>query len=168
MLGQLLVLAVLPALLIAAAATDIASFTIPNSISLALIGAFAAFALAERLTAGAIGTHLLAGGVGLLAGFTLFALGYIGGGDAKFFAAIVLWLGIGDFAQYALLSAIAGGALTLCLLSLRKLPLPSVLASKAWIQRLHDQNSGIPYGVALAAGVFVVLPHTEIFRLAAA
>jgi prepilin peptidase CpaA len=48
------------------------------------------------------------------------------------------------------------------------LPLPSVLASKAWIQRLHDKNGGIPYGVALAAGVFVVLPHTEIFRLAAA
>ena len=28
-------------------------------------------------------------------------------------------------------------------------------------------SSGIPYGVALAAGVFVILPHTEIFRLAA-
>jgi Flp pilus assembly protein protease CpaA len=32
--------------------------------------------------------------------------------------------------------------------------------------RLHDARSGIPYGVALAAGAFAVLPHSEIARLA--
>ena len=35
-----------------------------------------------------IGLHLLAGFIGLAMGFTLFALGYIGGGDAKLFAAV--------------------------------------------------------------------------------
>ena len=29
------------------------------------------------------------------------------------------------------------------------------------------RSSGIPYGVALAAGAFFLLPSTEIFRLAA-
>jgi prepilin peptidase CpaA len=38
---------------------------------------------------------------------------------------------------------------------------------QAWIVTLHDARSGIPYGVALAAGAFILLPSTEIFRLAA-
>jgi Flp pilus assembly protein protease CpaA len=33
--------------------------------------------------------------------------------------------------------------------------------------RLHDPKAGVPYGVALAAGVFLILPQTEVFRLAA-
>jgi prepilin peptidase CpaA len=52
-------------------------------------------------------------------------------------------------------------------LALRRLPLPALLARQSWILRLHDSHAGIPYGVALAAGVLVVLPGTEIFRLAA-
>jgi prepilin peptidase CpaA len=43
-----------------------------------------------------------------------------------------------------------------------------LLTSQGWILRLHDERGGIPYGVALAAGAFIILPHTEIFRLAAA
>ena len=49
---------------------------------------------------------------------------------------------------------------------LRQLPLPAMLAGQAWIVRLHDAKGGIPYGVALAAGAFVILPQTEIFRIA--
>jgi prepilin peptidase CpaA len=36
-----------------------------------------------------------------------------------------------------------------------------------WLVKLHDARSGIPYGVALAAGAFFLLPSTEVFRLAA-
>ncbi len=61
-----------------------------------------------------------------------------------------------------------GGFLTLGLLLMRQWPLPSQLTRQAWIMRLHDARSGIPYGVALAAGAFILLPNTEIFRLAAA
>jgi len=43
-----------------------------------------------------------------------------------------------------------------------------MLARYGWIVRLHDARSGIPYGVALAASVFFLLPSTEIFRVAAA
>ena len=50
---------------------------------------------------------------------------------------------------------------------LRRLPLPRLLARQAWILRLHDEKAGIPYGVALAAGALVILPGTDIFRLAA-
>ena len=86
MFAEILVIVALPLLLAAAAGWDLASFTIPNFLTAALLGAFALFALAAGLTLPAIGWHLLAGLLGLI-GFTLFALGYIGGGDAKLFAA---------------------------------------------------------------------------------
>ena len=168
MLAEILVLVALPALLAAAAGWDLASFTIPNFLPAALLGAFVVFILAAHLSAPMIGAHLLAGFLGLAVGFTLFALGYIGGGDAKLFAAVVLWLGFSDLMDYTLLASIAGGALTLGILALRRLPLPAFLTSQGWIMRLHDEKAGIPYGVALAAGAFVLLPYSEIFRLACA
>jgi prepilin peptidase CpaA len=93
MLAEFLVLIALPLLLAAAAGWDIASFTIPNFLTLALLGAFAVFAFAAGLSFTVIGWHLLAGFLGLLIGFTLFAIGHVGGGDAKLFAVMVLWLG---------------------------------------------------------------------------
>jgi prepilin peptidase CpaA len=105
--------------------------------------------------------------VALAAGFALFALGYIGGGDAKLFACVTLWLGFHDLVAYALVACVLGGALSLALLSVRKFPLPLFLARHEWLSRLHDRREGVPYGVALAAGLFLILPQTEVFRLVA-
>jgi prepilin peptidase CpaA len=168
MIAEILVIVALPLLLAAAGLWDLASFTIPNFLTAALLALFAMFALAAGLGLAAIGWHLLAGLIGLLLGFTLFALGFIGGGDAKLFAVTVLWLGFKDLMPYALVASVAGGALTLALIGLRQLPLPASFMRRAWIVKLHDARSGIPYGVALAAGAFILLPSTEIFRLAAA
>ncbi|HEV8491681.1 MAG TPA: prepilin peptidase [Candidatus Angelobacter sp.] len=167
MLAEILVIVALPLVLAAAAGWDLASFTIPNFLTLALLAIFAVFAVAAGLSPGVIGWHLLAGGLGLFIGFTLFALGYIGGGDAKLFAAVALWLGFNDMLPYTLVASLFGGLLTGGLLLLRQWPLPAVLIRQSWIVKLHDANSGIPYGVALAAGVFFLLPSTEVFRLAA-
>ena len=168
MIAEILVVVALPALLAAAAGWDLASFTIPNFINIAVIAVFPLFALAAGLPLNAIGFHLLAGFAGLAIGFSLFALGYIGGGDAKLFAGIALWLGFADLMPYALLASVFGGFLTLALLIVRQWPLPHTLARQPWILKLHDTRSGVPYGVALAAGAFILLPYTEIFRLAAA
>ncbi|HWD27044.1 MAG TPA: prepilin peptidase [Rhizomicrobium sp.] len=168
MTAELLVLIVLPALLALAAGWDVASFTIPNFLQLALIGSFAVFVIAIGMQPAAIGSHLLAGFMGLAVGFTLFALGYIGGGDAKLFACILLWIGLANLLDYTLIACVMGGALSLLIIGMRKLPLPAMLTGQAWILRLHDAKGGIPYGVALAAGAFLVLPQTEIFKLAAA
>ena len=167
MLAQFLLLMMVPALLAAAAIWDLASFTIPNYLSLALIALFGAFALATGLSATAAGLHVLIGLVALAIGFAMFALNYIGGGDAKLFAGVALWLGPHDLVAYSLVATILGGVLTLTLLAIRRLPLPAGLARQGWILKLHDSRSGIPYGVALAAGFFVILPHAEIFHLAA-
>lgn len=167
MIAELLVLAVLPALLAVAAGWDLASFTIPNILQGLLVAAFALFAFAAGLPLPVVGWHLLAGLAGLVAGFAFFAAGWIGGGDAKLFAGVALWLGFHDMLPYALVASVAGGALTLLLLALRERPLPGFLMAWPWVLRLHDRKAGIPYGVALAAGAFVLLPQTEIFRLAA-
>lgn len=167
MIAQFLLLIALPALLAAAAVWDVSSFTIPNYLSLAVAGTFALFALAIGLPFASLGLHLLAGLIGLIIGFTMFARNYIGGGDAKLYAGMALWFGPHDLVAYSLVATILGGLLTLMLLALRQLPLPVGLVRQEWIIKLHDSKSGIPYGVALAAGAFVVLPHAEILHLAA-
>ncbi len=165
MIAEFLVFAALPALLLAAAGWDIASYTIPNFLALALLGAFALFAMASSMAPAIVGWHLLAGFIGLVAGFILFALGYVGGGDAKLFACVALWFGLRDLGEYALFAAVFGGMLTLGLLSFRKIPLSSTLGRQGWLMRLHDEKAGIPYGAALAAGAFALLPYTDVFRL---
>ena len=164
--AEFLVMLVLPVLLLAAAASDLASFTIPNFLTLAVAACFLPFLALAHLPLAMVAAHLGAGLAGLVLGFGLFALGYIGGGDAKLFAGIALWLGLHDLAAYALAASVLGGLLTLTILGLRQLPLPALAARQDWILRLHGEKSGIPYGVALAAGALVMLPHAEIFRLA--
>jgi prepilin peptidase CpaA len=161
---EILVLALLPALLLAAACWDVASFTIPNSIQAALIALFLLYVVATGMPAASFGGHLLAGFIGLVVGFTFFSLGYIGGGDAKLFACASLWLGLAVLPSYALVASVLGGGLTLALLSFRSLPLPGILARQGWIMRLHDQASGVPYGVALAAGALAIVLYTDGLR----
>ena len=161
MIAEVLVLAALPLLLLAAALWDVTNFTIPNFIQLALIATFLVFALAVGMSVSSFGGHVLAGFIGLLVGFTLFALGYIGGGDAKLFACASLWLGLSQLPAFALIASVLGGGLTLALLSFRSLPLPDMLARQDWVMRLHDHKAGVPYGVALAAGALAVVLYTD-------
>lgn len=161
-------------LLVIAAVWDLTSFTIPNFLSLILVALFAVFApvavfmLHPALPAAEIGWHLLAGALALALGFTLFAFGYVGGGDAKLFAAAALWVGFGNLLEFAALAALFGGGLALLLLTMRTVPMPAMLDGQGWLARLHDAKSGIPYGVALAGGALATLPHTDVFRLATA
>jgi prepilin peptidase CpaA len=150
--------------LIAAAGWDLATYTIPNPIQIALLASFVLFIIVSSMPVGMIAQHCAAGFVGLAVGFVLFALGYVGGGDAKLFACVALWFGLSDFVSYALTASIFGGVLTFGLLFFRKIPLPAVLARQGWLVRLHDEKAGIPYGVALAAGSFAILPYTDVFR----
>jgi len=168
MAAELLVLVFLPAVLALAAGWDVASLTIPNFLSLALLVAFALFCLFTRLPAQMVVGHLLAGLLGLVVGFALFVPGFVGGGDAKLFACTLVWMGLHSALQYALAASLFGGGLAIVFLSLRALPLPEAAARLPWVARLHDPKGGLPYGVALALGGAVTLPYTDVFRVAAA
>ncbi len=92
--------------------------------------------------------------------FTLFAFGWIGGGDAKLAAATALWLGFDPLMNYLLYASLLGGALTLLILKFRTLPVPAVLHNQDWVMRLHHSKEGVPYGIALAIGALTVYPDT--------
>lgn len=163
MAAEIILLGILPLLLILAAGWDLTSFTIPNRLTLAVAACFPLFAFTAGFSLAETGWHFFAGGVGLLISMVLFFFRFIGGGDAKLFAAAALWLGFGDLAGYALAVSLLGGGLTLVLLLFRQLPLPAIACRQRWILRLHDNASGIPYGVALSGGFLIILPQVDIF-----
>jgi prepilin peptidase CpaA len=150
-----------PALMAFAAASDLLTMTIPNRVSLVLVAGFVALALASGMTPYDMLTHVGAGAAVLVVAFGCFAMGWIGGGDAKVAAAASLWLGFAHLLNYLVCASLYGGALTLLLLQFRQWPLPHALASQDWLSRLHAKESGIPYGIALAIGALMIYPETE-------
>jgi prepilin peptidase CpaA len=153
-----------PALMAFAAASDLFTMTISNRVSLALAAGFLALALLGGMGFYDLLLHAAAGAIVLAAAFGCFAMGWVGGGDAKVAAAAALWIGFGHLMNYLLYASLFGGALTLLLLQFRQWPLPYSLAGQTWLIRLHAKESGIPYGIALAIGALVIYPETEWMR----
>jgi len=160
---QTALLILFPALVIVAALSDATSMTIPNWISAILTAAFLPAALACGLGWSQIGLSVGIGIAALLVGAIMFALRWIGGGDAKLFAAAMLWLGLAGAGPFLAWTALAGGALALALLSARQLYAQSGLSvRRAWIERLLAPAGDIPYGIAIAAGALAAFPHSSL------
>ena len=104
--------------------------------------------------------HVAAGALILVIAFVCFLRGWIGGGDAKLAAATALWFGFDYLMNYLLYASLLGGALTLLLIQFRTTPLPAFLAHQGWVQRLHQKDGDVPYGIALAIGALIVYPET--------
>ena len=160
MLTDVIRLVMFPALMAFAASSDLLTMTISNRLSLALAGGFFLLTLITGMGLTAIGMHLAAGALVLTVCFGFFAMGWIGGGDAKLAAATALWFGFDYLLDYLVYASLFGGVLTVLLIQFRRLPLPAVLARQGWILKLHDAGSGVPYGIALAAAALVVYPKT--------
>lgn len=156
-----------PAGMALAASYDLLTMTIPNKLVLALAASFFAIALAVQMPLDVLAMHVACALLVLVVGFTFFALGWIGGGDAKLAAATALWLGFGLAMPYLLYAALLGGALTLAILGLRNLPLMPILARYGWLERLHHPKSGVPYGIALAIAGLLTYSGSTIFTLLA-
>ncbi len=152
-----------PALMVFAALSDLFTMTISNWVSLALIVIFLPFAYAAGLSPQDIGLHMACGFGVLVLTFSMFACGWVGGGDAKLAAATAVWMGWRDVGDYGLDAAMIGGALTLLLLNARLLPLPRWATGIGWLAHLHDRQTGIPYGIALAFAGLLVYPETSIW-----
>jgi prepilin peptidase CpaA len=153
-----------PALMAFAAASDLFTMTISNRVSLLLAAGFLVLALLSGMALQDILLHVGAGAAVLVVAFACFAMGWVGGGDAKVAAAAGLWFGFGHLLNYLLYASLFGGALTLLLLQFRQWPLPYPFAGQAWLLKLHAKETGIPYGIALAIGALMVYPETEWIR----
>lgn len=142
---------------------DVRTNRIPNIVI--GIGVFLAVALQGVSGFGALGATLLGGGVALVVGFSLFALGAIGGGDAKLFMVVGAFMGPVGFFYAFLASAIVGGVLAIAVAVRRGVVVPVLLGCKdlvinaftfgrAGMRPSSDKAYAVtvPYGAAIALG----------------
>jgi prepilin peptidase CpaA len=94
----------------------------------------------------------------LIVGTPMFAAGKLGGGDVKLLAATGLWFDFHGAFWMLICVAIAGGVLAIIVLTLRAIGWSEKLRAKISLLR---PKSGIPYGVAIAAGslIAMILEH---------
>ena len=158
---------IFPLCMAIAAFTDMLSMTIPNRVSVILGLSFLVVAPLAGMGLIEIGWHLAAGAIVLAAGFALFALNIMGGGDAKVLAASALWYGYNsDLVLYLGTVGVLGGFLALIVLALRAnqntllaLPVPIPM-------HFFKDRVGIPYGMAIGLAAFLTYPDTDIVALA--
>lgn len=164
----LLSLAPLPALVIVAALSDLTTMKIPNWISGALFLAFFPAAVLAGLSPIDMGLHVAVGLAALLAGMAMFALRWMGGGDAKLIATAAVWFGLSGIGPMLLSVAIAGGVFSMGLILSRRY-VPTLMATpQGWFGRLMEPKGDIPYGVAIAAGVLAAYPISPVVAAFAA
>lgn len=155
MVVQALSVAAFAGLAIYGGVRDVASFTIPNWVSLGIVAAFAVAALSGHPAPSDLPGHVGAAIAVFVAGLVLFHFNVFGGGDVKLMSAAALWAGFSDLAALVLAVACFGGVLTLALLAGRALP-NRLLAAHAGLARLVSGRHGVPYGIAIAAGVVAI------------
>jgi prepilin peptidase CpaA len=108
------------------------------------------------------------GGCALAAGIGMFAFRWIGGGDAKLMAAAALWLGAPGLAPLLIWTTLAGGVLTVMLITVRRHG--AIFVGDAgpqadhWVGRLMDRNGDVPYGVAICVGALAAFPYGAVTR----
>ena len=174
----LLCLTLLAGLLVTGALIDIESRRLPNWLTSSVAGLYALFVVVSPTPVDWTGAFVV-GGLTFAAGFVLFALRLMGGGDVKLMAAIALWAGIDHIAIFLIVTSLAGGLLSLVMLMLRRFtrspiaiflaPLageitrrllrPAAAAGNPSPAALEDEDltASLPYGVAIAAGGFSVI-----------
>ena len=151
------------ALVLTGAVRDLISYTIPNWISFAILGLFPVAALAADVSLSTAGLHAAIGVGVLVAAMAMFAFRWIGGGDAKLFAAAAFWMGWPAIADFMLWTALTGGLLAVVLMSMRRAPLrPLVLLGPPWLVKLSEPGGAAPYGVAIAVGALMALPKSPL------
>jgi prepilin peptidase CpaA len=170
--ADLLWRALLTALLAAACASDLRARRIPNRLVLAVLalglarGAFvwAAGAPAAPPLAAGPASALAGVAVGLAAWLPLYALGVLGAGDVKLFAAAAAWVGPHGVLPASTAAALAGGALGLAyfarnFVASRAAALPALAHAAGALGGPAGGAPGgrgetrVPYGLAIAAGV---------------
>ena len=164
-----LILVIFPFCMAFAVVSDLLSMTIANRVSALLVVSFAAIAPMTGMEWSAYAWHWAAGVSVLAVTFGLFALGGMGGGDAKLLAATALWMGFGiTLLEYLVTAAILGGALTLLILWFRSSPVAMLTGRNPFFRHLADAKVGVPYGIALGLAGLIVYPDSALMLWAQA
>ncbi len=155
---------------------DLRAKRIPNGLT--LFGVAAGLALRASAGGGMIVSGLEGLGLALLVALPLFALGALGGGDAKLLGVAGAFLGPADLIWAMLAAALLGGALGILVAVKRGVLLPILLNAKGMIVyllslgRVGERRSlespgavSVPYGVAIALGALFVWFSPELTEL---
>jgi prepilin peptidase CpaA len=148
------------ALCLFAALHDINSLTIPNWLNLTLAGLFIPAAAFSGLPIEVLIGHVLAGLAAFVIGFALFAFRIFGGGDAKMIPAVMLWVGPTAAFPFVLAMAVVGGLCAVVIVLVRNMVPAAILPAP--VRAPFEENAGVPYGVAIAAGVFLAASGSPI------
>ncbi|HSJ24326.1 MAG TPA: prepilin peptidase [Longimicrobiales bacterium] len=151
-----------------AAVMDVRTRRIPNVLTLSALGV--ALALRALLGWPALGAGLLGAGVALALLLPLFAMGGVGGGDAKLLVAVGGFLGLGGFITAVLATAVFGGVMAVAYATRRGVILPLLLNTGGLFKYVVTAGHGgerrtkespgavtLPYGVAIAAGTLFAI-----------
>lgn len=161
------ILVIFPFCMVFAAVSDALSMTIANRVSVLLVASFAVIAPLTGMEWSLYAWHFAAFGIVLLSTFALFALGGMGGGDAKLMAATALWMGLGlPLAEYLLTAAMLGGLLTLAIMAFRGSAIATVVGAGRFAAYFSNPKAGIPYGIALGAAGLAVCPGSALMEWA--
>jgi prepilin peptidase CpaA len=150
-------------LMLIAAWTDAAKFTIPNWIPALMIALWlvAAPFLGFGWSEAGLSLAVFAGVLAL--GMALWAPGWLGGGDVKLIAAGALWFGWPDVISFIVFAAAAGGVLALVLIALRRLAPALPVSAESLGKTALAPGAPAPYAIAIAAGALFLLPQSAIF-----
>ncbi len=160
---EALIFVVFPFCMLFAAISDMLSMTIANRVSLVLVGVFLVVAPLTGMAWTDLGWHLAAGAAVLSCTFCLFAIGAMGGGDAKLMAASAVWMGFGAcLVQYLLTASVIGGLLTMGLLAYRGSPLAVFTRHNMFLRHFANEKAGVPYGIALGVGGLLTYPASPL------
>ncbi|NMG40520.1 peptidase [Chelativorans sp. ZYF759] len=160
---EALIFVVFPFCMVFAAISDMLSMTIANRVSVLLVATFAAVAPFTGMDWTTYGWHFAAGFLVLVITFAMFALGGMGGGDAKLLSATAVWMGMSmELIQYVFYGALLGGMLTLFIVFYRGSPLSSITGTNIFLRHFADRKAGVPYGVALGVAGLMVFPSTPL------
>ncbi|MCX7306136.1 MAG: prepilin peptidase [Hyphomicrobiales bacterium] len=160
---EALIFVVFPFCMVFAALSDTLSMTIANRVPLLLLAVFAVVAPMTGMDWAAYGWHFAAGALVLVVTFGLFALGGMGGGDAKLLAATALWMGFGlHLVEYLVASTFLGGALTIAIVYYRGSVLAVFTSGNLFLRNFADGKKGVPYGIALGIGGLIAFPGSPL------
>ncbi|WP_027142006.1 prepilin peptidase [Mesorhizobium sp. WSM3626] len=160
---EALIFVVFPFCMLFAAISDMLSMTIANRVPVLLVVVFALVAPLTGMEWAVYGWHFAAGAIVLAVTFGLFALGGMGGGDAKLLAATAVWMGLNiHLVEYLVASTIIGGLLTIAILFYRKSPLAMFTGRNPFLRHFAEESAGVPYGIALGLGGLLTYPDSPL------
>ncbi|MBZ5762857.1 MULTISPECIES: A24 family peptidase [Rhizobium] len=157
---------IFPLCMAVAAFSDLFTMTIPNRVSVILVGAFLLVAPFTGLPLAVIGMHFLGALIVFALCFGFFALNIMGGGDAKLLSAAALWFGFDQsLLEFAVYVSVVGGIMTVLIFAMRaRADILSVIGMSIPQSLTHAKK--IPYGIAIGIGGFIAFPSSPLFLAA--